>query len=362
MPLLELDRTALICISTILDPCNYYSKLLELKDENGDSFFQVHRFTMACDACIEAGTPEQCTHMFRELPPWQSARKHRKIRAMMADEPELLMRETQGISSDLHQRAFPQKFVRQWTMRAPFDHGARDAVRHVVLAIDPSGGGSSHFAVVSCFYHLGTMAVCGLESVCAKSPDQYAAVLLQHCKLLRRAFPRALFVVAPEANLGTFTSCSPSPRMLAIHACAVLRFRIVAHRPHPAARRVHDDALRSTERRAGHAHDAPEQGGHAQPAAGTAARRVVGVRQDVRDDRRRRKAAEAAEHAGDELLRHRGPAAPHGPAVQVGQEDVQPVQILQGNAAHCTASRLMLAHCSALTRQVASTTATTTWR
>lgn len=64
VPLLELDRTALICISTILDPCNYYSKLLELKDENGDSFFQVHRFTLACDACIEAGTPEQCTHMY----------------------------------------------------------------------------------------------------------------------------------------------------------------------------------------------------------------------------------------------------------------------------------------------------------
>lgn len=46
VPLLELDRTALICISTILDPCNYYSKLLELKDHNGESFFQVHRFTV----------------------------------------------------------------------------------------------------------------------------------------------------------------------------------------------------------------------------------------------------------------------------------------------------------------------------
>ena len=41
VPLLELDRTALICISTILDPLNYYSKLLELKDERGEPFFQV---------------------------------------------------------------------------------------------------------------------------------------------------------------------------------------------------------------------------------------------------------------------------------------------------------------------------------
>ena len=63
VPLLELDRTALICISTILDPLNYYSKLLELKDERGEPFFQVHKFIMACDACLEKGTPQSCTHM-----------------------------------------------------------------------------------------------------------------------------------------------------------------------------------------------------------------------------------------------------------------------------------------------------------
>ena len=46
VPLLELDKTALICISTILDSFNFYSKLLELKDENGDPFFVQHTFVM----------------------------------------------------------------------------------------------------------------------------------------------------------------------------------------------------------------------------------------------------------------------------------------------------------------------------
>ena len=60
---------------------------------------------MACQNCLDEGTPENCTHMFNQLPPWQhvflftsfmhvrfrthlvavivrSARKHKKIRAM----------------------------------------------------------------------------------------------------------------------------------------------------------------------------------------------------------------------------------------------------------------------------------------
>jgi len=36
--------SARICISTILDSFNFYSKLMELKDENGDNFFVVHEF------------------------------------------------------------------------------------------------------------------------------------------------------------------------------------------------------------------------------------------------------------------------------------------------------------------------------
>ena len=111
------------------------------------------------------------------------------------------MRETQGISSDLHQRAFPRKMVRTFTMRPPVKQSVA-GIEHVVIAIDPSGGGSSHFAVVSAWFREGLMGICGLESVHAKSPDVYASLLLKHCAMLRRAYPRALFIICPEANLG----------------------------------------------------------------------------------------------------------------------------------------------------------------
>ena len=39
VPLMEMDRTSLICISTVLGSDNFYSKLLCLKDDQGRSFF-----------------------------------------------------------------------------------------------------------------------------------------------------------------------------------------------------------------------------------------------------------------------------------------------------------------------------------
>lgn len=94
VPLMQLDRTALICISTVLGADNFYSKLLKLKDDKGSDFFNKHEFYLACKACMDADIASECTHKMNELPPWQSARKHQRIRAMMSDQKELLERET----------------------------------------------------------------------------------------------------------------------------------------------------------------------------------------------------------------------------------------------------------------------------
>ena len=73
---------------------NFYSKLLKLKDDKGEDFFKKHEFYLACKTCMAAGMASECTHKMAELPSWQSARKHQRIRAMMADQQELLERET----------------------------------------------------------------------------------------------------------------------------------------------------------------------------------------------------------------------------------------------------------------------------
>jgi len=185
-----------------MDPNNYYSKLLELKDERGQPFFQIHKFVMACAACLEAGTPASCTHMWASLPPWQSERKHKKIRAMMADQEALLMRETQGIMSDMHQRAFDPKLIAFAEKQPPVIIKSTLTIEHVFVTIDPSGGGESHFAVTSVIYRQGQVVVCGLESICARTPEDYKQVLLSHCNGLQERYREALLVICPEANLG----------------------------------------------------------------------------------------------------------------------------------------------------------------
>ena len=50
-PLLEVNATAFIGISTVLDEFNFFSKLLLLKDEDGDDFFCTIMIDLVCSSC-----------------------------------------------------------------------------------------------------------------------------------------------------------------------------------------------------------------------------------------------------------------------------------------------------------------------
>jgi len=123
----------------------------------------------------------------------------------MSDQQELLQRETMGVQSDAFGQAFKTKSIRALLARKETPFSSPHSAKHIFMSIDPSGGGESHFALVSCFYEHGAMVVCGLESVPAKSPSDYENALRAHSRKLRedRKFADALFVVCPEANLGT---------------------------------------------------------------------------------------------------------------------------------------------------------------
>lgn len=54
VPLLEMQRAALICISTPLDELNWFSALLDVRDElTGDFFFYVVRIGLICKKCLQ---------------------------------------------------------------------------------------------------------------------------------------------------------------------------------------------------------------------------------------------------------------------------------------------------------------------
>lgn len=69
----------------------------------------------------------------------------------------MLLRESMGISADSSTKAFPSADVERFLAERPrvkipvdiMEDLSRSNTRHFVLAVDPSGGGSSAFAVSS---------------------------------------------------------------------------------------------------------------------------------------------------------------------------------------------------------------------
>lgn len=72
-----------------------------------------------------------------------------------SDDPAMLLRESMGVSADGSNRAFPSADVESFMKRIydgiPIDiHGDSSSnTNHVIVAVDPAGGGSSQFAVFS---------------------------------------------------------------------------------------------------------------------------------------------------------------------------------------------------------------------
>ena len=63
VPLLEMETTALIAISTPLDGLNFYSEMFELKGADGKPLFNTLRVGLSCQKCQDEGKAESCTHM-----------------------------------------------------------------------------------------------------------------------------------------------------------------------------------------------------------------------------------------------------------------------------------------------------------
>jgi hypothetical protein len=115
VPLLEMETTALIAISTPLDGLNFYSEMFELKGADGKPLFNTLRVGLSCQKCQDEGKAESCTHMkdvIRKLiylfclqlnliltislAPWKSAAKFDMVAAIYGDRKDLLARESMG--------------------------------------------------------------------------------------------------------------------------------------------------------------------------------------------------------------------------------------------------------------------------
>ena len=73
---------------------SFYTRLFKIKDPiTGLPVFAQLQVTLACNACKELGLAAQCKHMLHLVPQWQSSARHERLKAVMADRPDLIQSE-----------------------------------------------------------------------------------------------------------------------------------------------------------------------------------------------------------------------------------------------------------------------------
>ncbi len=91
-------------------------------------------------------------------PQWQSAERHRMLKVMMQDRPDLIKSELAGLAFDSLQQVFRKVDIDSMFSATALEF-AKD--QEVFVIIDPAAGGpSSDYAVVSLVRQRGIVTVC----------------------------------------------------------------------------------------------------------------------------------------------------------------------------------------------------------
>lgn len=141
----------MIFISSPGPVTGYYAQLMQ------NPRFSVIKFTMACAACQKSKAPWKCTHKVGEIPHWQNEESIEEAKQLLADDPLIQYRELMGGSLDDAAKVFSREQLNELENRPEVGLNMKKP-KFVFIAVDPAGGGSSHFAICSCFY-AGPVAV-----------------------------------------------------------------------------------------------------------------------------------------------------------------------------------------------------------
>ena len=188
-PLLCMNQTTMIAISTLTSSVNFYSRLIKMRnkttgaplfnifqvlretDESSRVFYLIARCTppylksdetatqveLACPECVEKGMAAQCVHRLHLIPRWQSSDRHTMLKTVMQDRPDLIESELAGLAFDAAQTVFRAKDLDiMFSQPAP----ALVVNEDVHVFIDPAAGGpGSDYAILSVTRHKGLVTV-----------------------------------------------------------------------------------------------------------------------------------------------------------------------------------------------------------
>ena len=155
-PLLGVEYTSLLGISTPMDENNQYSQMFDMKNQHGGNLFHTITIQLVCAACManmDKDVMMNCPHKTTEVPPWkQNSERQDLVRALLATDPAMLLRETAGVANSSATYAFSHDAINEFERRTFGNELASTYIDTVYVTIDPSGGGHSCTAICSAFY------------------------------------------------------------------------------------------------------------------------------------------------------------------------------------------------------------------
>ena len=157
-PILSIGSASLVAISTLTSEINFYTRLIQMVDPGTDRpLFAIRCIELCCERCKAEGKQAECVHMLHLVPMWQSEERHRKLKIMMQDRPDLIQSELAGLAFDSLQQVFRKSDIAIAMALTPLpmpDHP------YVFIVIDPAAGGpQSDYAIVSIVRERGNVTV-----------------------------------------------------------------------------------------------------------------------------------------------------------------------------------------------------------
>lgn len=119
--------------------------------------FAQLQISLACESCKELGLAAQCKHLLHLVPQWQSSVRHERLKAVMADRPDLIQSELAGLAFDSLQQCFRTSDIDSvMNSKCPELQWKQD----IFIVIDPAAGGpQSDFGLISFFRFKGVICV-----------------------------------------------------------------------------------------------------------------------------------------------------------------------------------------------------------
>lgn len=168
-PILSIGSASLVAISTLTSEINFYTRLIQMVDPGTDRpLFAIRCIELCCERCKAEGKQAECVHMLHLVPMWQSEERHRKLKIMMQDRPDLIQSELAGLAFDSLQQVFRKSDIAIAMALTPLpmpDHP------YVFIVIDPAAGGpQSDYAIVSIMRERGNVTVRSCDCECFLTP------------------------------------------------------------------------------------------------------------------------------------------------------------------------------------------------